>query len=37
METTIEENVRLAAEAINAADALLVTAGAGMGVDLRLA
>ena len=36
METTIEDKVRLAAEAIKAADALLVTAGAGMGVDSGL-
>jgi len=31
-----DEKVRLAAEAIKAADALLVTAGAGMGVDSGL-
>ncbi len=36
METDPEVKVRLAAEAIKAADALLVTAGAGMGVDSGL-
>jgi NAD-dependent SIR2 family protein deacetylase len=34
--TTKDSEVRLAAEIINAADALLVTAGAGMGVDSGL-
>ena len=36
MEASTDEKVRLAAEAIKAADALLVTAGAGMGVDSGL-
>ncbi len=36
MEMSTDDKVRLAAEAINAADALLVTAGAGMGVDSGL-
>ncbi len=36
METNTDTNVKRAAEAINAADALLVTAGAGMGVDSGL-
>ena len=36
VETTTENKVNLAAEAIHAADALLVTAGAGMGVDSGL-
>jgi NAD-dependent SIR2 family protein deacetylase len=36
MQTSTDEKVRLAAEAIKAADALLVTAGAGMGVDSGL-
>jgi NAD-dependent SIR2 family protein deacetylase len=36
METTTDTKVKLAAETINAADALLVTAGAGMGVDSGL-
>jgi NAD-dependent SIR2 family protein deacetylase len=34
--TNADDKVRLAAEAIRAADALLVTAGAGMGVDSGL-
>src|SRR5580658_9779097 len=36
MATTTDNKVRLASEAIKAADALLVTAGAGMGVDSGL-
>ena len=36
MSTNADDKVRLAAEAIRAADALLVTAGAGMGVDSGL-
>jgi NAD-dependent SIR2 family protein deacetylase len=36
VEASTDEKVRLAAEAIKAADALLVTAGAGMGVDSGL-
>lgn len=36
MEASIDEKVRLAAEAIKAAGALLITAGAGMGVDSGL-
>ena len=36
MSTNTDNEVRRAAEAINAADALLVTAGAGMGVDSGL-
>jgi len=36
METSTDDKLRLAAEAIKAADALLVTAGAGMGVDSGL-
>lgn len=36
MATNSDNNVRQAAEAINAADALLITAGAGMGVDSGL-
>src|SRR6266853_6748314 len=36
MEASTDEKVRLAAEAIKAADALLITAGAGMGVDSGL-
>ena len=36
MEKDTDAEVRRAAEAINAASALLVTAGAGMGVDSGL-
>jgi len=36
MDPEHENQVRLAAEAVKAADALLVTAGAGMGVDSGL-
>ena len=36
MSISVEYEVRQAAEAIRAADALLITAGAGMGVDSGL-
>ncbi len=36
MAASTDDEVRRAAEAVNAADALVVTAGAGMGVDSGL-